>query len=103
MAINPGQQPRQGFWRRRQELNHRLGWLWFETWGFDEHFQVPQGMASHEKVINPNLLSCHWGQVHHAHRSAFPAEMLGQPLDGLADTRECDDVAIKNQAYLTPL
>src|SRR5215813_12685943 len=101
MSINPGQQPRQGFRRRGQELNDRLCWLWFESWGFDECFEVLQGMASDQVIINPNFLPCHWGQVHHAHSSAFPAEMLGQALQSFSDARERHDVAIKNKAYLT--
>jgi hypothetical protein len=29
--------------------------------------------------------------------------MLGQALDSLADAREADDIAIKNEAYLTAI
>src|SRR5262245_4882795 len=58
-------------------------------------------MASHKKVIHTDFLACHGREVHRVHRRAFPAEMLRQPLQRLTDPREANDIAIKNEAYLT--
>ena len=103
MSINPGQQPRQGL-EAPAGAQSQACWLWFEPRGFDEGFEVLQGMASHEIIIDTDFLACHGREVHHAHRRAFPAEMFGESArQGLADTRQGHDIAIKDQAYLTAL
>ena len=90
--------------RSRSAIEYRNVWrrrLWLWAWGFDEGFEVMQGMASHEIIIDTDFLACHWGQVHHTHGRAFSAEMFRQSLDGLAHTRHGEDITVKNESYLT--
>src|SRR5262249_3193600 len=53
--------------------NVRRRRLWLGAWGFDERFEILQGMASHEVIINSHLAAIVRGQIHSADSSAFPS------------------------------